>query len=274
MSNEYELPFPGMNPYLEARRLWPEIHNKLISDIHYFLCETLPPRYTAAMEERVIVEETLGDELRRRYAVPDLNIAGGDIAGDDTAGVRRAAGGTVVAPDADAVTVTLPELRPVHEWFIEIRTETRAPSVTILELLSHSNKRAGPGRRDYLAKRMRILDSPTHLVEIDLLRANHPMPTDGHSDRAAYRILVSRSPMRPQATLYPFGMQSAIPTFAIPLLPGDAGPTLALGDIISDLYARGYYDRSVNYAADPEGPLSDDDRAWLDGLLRAKGRRG
>ena len=273
MSDEYGLPFPGMNPYLEARRLWPEVHNKLISDIHYFLREALPPRYAVTMEERVIVEETFGDELRRGYAVPDLNIAGRDITGGDTADGKTAAG-VAVAPDADAVTVTIPELRPAHEWFVEIRTETRSPSVTILELLSHSNKRAGPGRRDYLAKRMRILESATHLVEIDLLRANHPMPTDGYDDRAAYRILVSRSEMRPQATLYPFGMQSAIPTFVIPLLGDDAGPTLALGDILGDLYVRGYYDNSVNYAADPEGPLSDDDRAWLDRTLREQGRRG
>ena len=264
MSDEYELPFPGMNPYLEARRLWPEVHNKLISDIHYFLREALPPRYTVAMEERVIVEETIGDELRRGYAVPDLNITGGG----------RLADGVAVVPDSDAVTVTIPELRPVHEWFIEIRTETGLPSVTILELLSHSNKRAGPGRRDYLAKRMRILESATHLVEIDLLRANHPMPTDGYDDRAAYRILVSRSENRPQAILYPFGMQSAIPAFAVPLLRGDAGPTLALGDILCDLYVRGYYDHSVNYGADPDGPLSDADRAWLDGLLREQGLRG
>ena len=263
MSDEYELPFPGMNPYLETRRLWPEVHNKLISDIHYFLREALPPRYTVTMEERVIVEETIGDELRRGYAVPDLNITGGG----------RLAAGVAVAPASDAVTVTIPELRPVHEWFIEIRTETGLPSVTILELLSHSNKRAGPGRRDYLAKRMRILESATHLVEIDLLRANHPMPTDGYDDRAAYRILVSRSENRPQAMLYPFGMQSAIPTFAIPLLRGDAGPTLALGSILGDLYVRGYYDHSVNYGADPEGPLSDDDRAWLDRMLREQGLR-
>ena len=274
MSDEYELPFPGMNPYLENRRLWPEVHNKLISDLHYFLRETLPPRYTVTMEERVIVEETLGDELRRGYAVPDLNITGSDITGSDRAGGGRRADGVAVAPDSGAVTVTIPELRPVHEWFIEIRTETRLPSVTILELLSHSNKRAGPGRRDYLAKRMRILESATHLVEIDLLRANHPMPTDGYTDRAAYRILVSRSENRPQATLYPFGMQSPIPAFAIPLLRGDAGPTLALGDILGDLYVRGYYDHSVNYAADPEGPLSDDDRAWLDRRLRQQGLRG
>ena len=273
MSDEYGLPFPGMIPYLEARRLWPEVHNKLIGDIHYFLREALPPRYAVTMEERVIVEETIGDELRRGYAVPNLSIAGRNITGGDTTDGKTAAG-TAVAPDADAVTVTIPELRPAHEWFIEIRTETRSPSVTILELLSHSNKRAGPGRRDYLAKRMRILESATHLVEIDLLRANHPMPTEGYDDRAAYRILVSRSEMRPQATLYPFGMRAAIPTFAIPLLGGDAGPTLALGDILGDLYVRGYYDNSVNYAADPEGPLSDDDRAWLDRALREQRRRG
>ena len=173
------LPFPGMNPYLEARHLWPEVHTKLISEMHYFLCEALPPKYTVTMEERVIVEETIGDTARQRYAIPDINVAGGE-----TPAVASVVA-SVVEPDAAAVTVLLPELRPVRERFIEIRTPGRLASVTILEVLSHSNKPAGPGRRDYLDKRQRILESATHLIEIDLLRANNPMPTDGYDGDAS-----------------------------------------------------------------------------------------
>ena len=257
------LPFPGMNPYLEARHLWPEVHTKLISEMHYFLCEALPPKYTVTMEERVIVEETIGDTARQRYAIPDINVAGGETP----------AVASVVEPDAAAVTVLLPELRPVRERFIEIRTPGRLPSVTVLEVLSHSNKRAGTGRRDYLDKRQRILESATHLVEIDLLRANNPMPAEGYDGDASYRIMVSRSQKRPQAALYPFGMQSGFPTFPVPLLNQDEEPTVVLGEIFNDIYLRGHYERSVNYNEDPDGPLSHDDRVWLDGRLRGCGLR-
>ena len=253
-------PFSGMNPYLETRRLWPEVHNKLISDIHYFLREALPQKYTVIMEERVVVEESVGDISRQRYAVPDISVAGNGAIQTNPA----------VNPDGAAVTVTLPQLYPVREWFIEIRTQNRIPAVAILEILSPSNKRSGQGRRDYLDKRQRVLDSATHLVEIDLLRADNPMPVEGYDGDAPYRILISRSQMRPQAALYPFGIQSPIPAFAMPLLRNDEEPTLMLGEIFTDLYLRGYYDRYVDYDEDPAGPLTDADRAWLDQMLREK----
>lgn len=261
--HEDSLPFPGMNPYLEARRIWPEVHTKLISEMHYFLREALPPKYTVTMEERVIVEETIGDTARQRYAIPDINVAGGD----------KSVEASAMEPDAAAVTVLLPELRPARERFIEIRTPGLLASVTILEVLSHSNKRAGPGRRDYLDKRQRILESATHLVEIDLLRANNPMPIDGYDGDAPYRILISRNQDRPQAALYPFGMQSRFPTFPVPLLNKDDEPVIVLGEIFNDIYLRGYYERSVDYNEDPEGPLSGDDRVWFDGRLRECGLR-
>ena len=48
--------------------------------------------------------------------------------------------------------------------------------VTVIELLSPSNKRAGDDREQYLAKRRELLRSPAHLVEIDLLRDGPPCP--------------------------------------------------------------------------------------------------
>ena len=65
MENPFANPFPGMNPYLESRRLWPEVHNKLIGEMHRFLRRTLPFRYTVIMDERVGIGNTL-PEIRRR----------------------------------------------------------------------------------------------------------------------------------------------------------------------------------------------------------------
>ena len=36
MENPFANPFPGMNPYLESRRLWPEVHNNIIHEMHRF----------------------------------------------------------------------------------------------------------------------------------------------------------------------------------------------------------------------------------------------
>jgi len=54
--------------------------------------------------------------------------------------------------------------------FLEIRDCDNRQLVTVLELLSPSNKRPGPDREQYLAKRQQLLASSVHLVELDLLR--------------------------------------------------------------------------------------------------------
>ena len=53
LENPFDNPFPGMNPYLESRRLWREVHNKLIAVMHSYLRRRLPFRYSVVMEERL-----------------------------------------------------------------------------------------------------------------------------------------------------------------------------------------------------------------------------
>src|SRR4051812_16586526 len=52
---------------------------------------------------------------------------------------------------------------------IEIRDAAERQLVTAIEVLSPTNKH-GEGREEYRIKRQRILLSPAHLMEIDLLR--------------------------------------------------------------------------------------------------------
>ena len=76
--------------------------------------------------------------------------------------------------------------------------------VTVLELLSPANKSPGEGRRLYEEKRLQVLGTRTHLVEVDLLRGGEPMTMRGNGQGRHYRILVSRSERRPQADLQQF----------------------------------------------------------------------
>ena len=253
-------PFPGMNPYLESARLWPEVHNCLVASIHSCLRRTLPFRYWVIMEERAGIGLHPPPEPAYRYIKPDLGIT--DV------------GGSPGSADDGAVAVLLPFRETESEWFITISDRNSDELVTILELLSPSNKRSGEGRIQYEDKRNSILESSTHLVEVDLARQGQPMPAQGYNGDAPYRHLVSRGPNRPAAALYPFGLQSPIPDVAVPLLAGDAGPKIPLNELLHNLYREDYYANYVDYAADPEGPLSDGDRAWLDRILRQQGLRG
>jgi hypothetical protein len=156
---------------------------------------------------------------------------------------------------------------------LEVRAVASHEVVTVLEVLSPTNKRRGEGREQYLRKRSTILASMTHLVELDLLRDGEPMPFQRQRQMSDYRILISRAPQRPKAWLIPFGLKQAIPSFTIPLYPDDPEPALDLNQLLHDLHTRGSYDLRLDYRRDAEPPLQGAAAAWADALLREAGLR-
>ena len=50
-------PFPGMDPYIESSRLWPDFHHNFITAIQAALNACLPQRYAAASEVHIWIEE-------------------------------------------------------------------------------------------------------------------------------------------------------------------------------------------------------------------------
>jgi len=159
------------------------------------------------------------------------------------------------------VIAELPQPEEVRRRYLEIRDTQTQAVITALEILSPSNKMEREGREQYEHKRLKILGSMTHLVEIDLLRAGEPMPmkTPYQND---YRIVVSRSQQRPQAEVYLFSVRHPIPDFPIPLRPGEEEPVLPLNQLLHDLYDKSSYDLIVDYRQPPIPSLSVDDTQW------------
>src|SRR5437773_9325252 len=154
-------PFPGMDPYLEAR--WGDVHQSLITYARDALQPNLPDDLRARVEERVFVE-TDAEQIRR--VVPDLHVAQYHPAAASQAG-RADAGGVAVAEPM----VFLLEDEAVTEGYIEIRERGGGKVITVIEFLSPANKGGGEGQRLYLQKQQEVLHSDTNLVEIDLVRS-------------------------------------------------------------------------------------------------------
>ncbi len=133
------------------------------------------------------------------------------------------------------------------------------------------NKRQGKGRQQYEENRNRVLNSDTHLVEIDLLREGLPMPYFGRAPVSDYRILVSRADIRPQAELYGFNLPEPIPTFPMPLKGQDQGPIVDLNELLQTVYDQGSFDLAIDYSQDPVPPVPPDDADWLSGILASMG---
>jgi hypothetical protein len=101
----------------------------------------------------------------------------------------------------------------VREAYLEVRRRGTRELVTVIEVLSPTNKRPGStGRAEYLAKRRTVLLSAAHLAEVDLLRGGERMPTAEPLPAADYSLLVSRALRRPMAEVWPFTRRDPIPS--------------------------------------------------------------
>lgn len=253
-------PFPGMDPYLEHPALWPDVHQRLIVALADTLGPMLRPRYRAAVEERVYVTDAEGPFFIGRPDVAVVGPAVGPALSDPLAFI-----------EPRVVEVPLPD--HIREGYLEVRDVATGEVVTVIEVLSPTNKRPGEGRRLYEEKRLQVLGTRTHLVEIDLLRGGEPMRMWGDGRDSHYRILVSRAERRPRADLYAFTLRNPLPPFPLPLRAGDEEPTVELGVLLRALYDRAGYDLAVDYAVKPVPPLEGDDAAWANQLLCEKGLR-
>lgn len=230
--------------------------------LHDDLGPRLRPKYYVAIEERVYLT-TYDDPY---FVCPDLAVGrAGPTAAAEAAASYRAG---LPAPGLDgAQVVFVPVPREIHERYLEIRRAVTDEVVTVVEVLSPGNKRPGEARSAYEAKRSRILMSPTHLVEVDLLRSGLPMPMAPEPQAAHYRILVSRAHERPKAFLYTFSVRQPIPEFPLPLDRGEPEPVVRLGPLFSALYDRASFDLRVDYSRPPIPPLDEDDARWAAGRV-------
>src|SRR5207244_90354 len=162
-------PFPGMNPYLEQNDTWEDFHDNLIVRAQEMLTGLVGPNYLVKIEVRLYLHE-LSAEERRHFGRADVGVTAPAAPQPSSAGAS-----TLTAP----VRLTLPAVDIERHSSLEIRDRRNRRLVTVVELLSPTNKTPGADRNEYLAKRAQILAGSTHLVEIDLGRGGErPRPPE------------------------------------------------------------------------------------------------
>ncbi len=259
-------PFPGMDPYLESH--WGDVHHSLITYARDQLQTVLPTGLRARVEERVCVESTEG-VVRSLY--PDLRIVERERG-------RRPSGSPSSGPAvAEPLLISLDE--PATEGSIEILEAGSGKRViTVVEVLSWSNKLPGEGQDKYLQKRRELKAAGVSLVEIDLLRTGKrllPVPQGRlpASHRTTYQAWVSRGRQPLVVAVYPMPLRARLPVLSIPLRETDADVPLDLPALLEQCYRNGGYDDDLDYTLPPEPPLDPDDARWAAALLRRQGRR-
>ena len=168
---------------------------------------------------------------------------------------------------------------PAYQAYIQIVDPADGNRlVTVIEFLSPSNKRTGPGRQQYLRKQEECRQAKVSLVEVDLVRAGRwslqiPLRDIPRKRRAPFNICAHRGWSDDVFEVYAVSINRPLPTIRVPLRRRDADAVLNLQALFNQAYDNGPYADTVDYAADADPPLAGDAAAWADGLLRAAGRR-
>jgi hypothetical protein len=255
-------PFPGMDPYLEDH--WRDVHSRLVIYICDALQDTLPSSLRARVEERVVLESTEEDAKVDRY--PDVRVI--EIR-PESVGPRKANGAAVAEP-----IILTAETEPFTETYIEIIDISSGNKVvTILEVLSQTNKEANGGMTAYKRKQREVCNSDTSLVEIDLLRGGKHvlairLPHIPAKQRTPLMVCVRRAWVKGIAEVYPMPLSQPLPKIKVPLRQKDADAILELQPLIEQCYRRGGYDGTIDYKKDPEIAFSESEAKWADQLLR------
>lgn len=255
-------PFPGMDPCIESQA-WEDFHHQLTAELHKALTACVRPRYVVRVEERLYVERMPGEATAPIR--PDLAVTkqrGQDISS------RGGTATAVVAVAPVPVRLLMPER--IRETFLTIRKSPSLEVVAVLEVLSPGNKRpGGDGRREYLDKRQAVLQSPVHLVELDLLRGGERLPMAEPLPAGDYYAIVSRAERRPLAGVSAWSLRQSLPQLAIPLAGDDPDVEVDLQPIFSAVYEGAGYDYSLDHRLPVQPPLGDADAAWLREVVAA-----
>lgn len=255
-------PFPGMDPYLEGD-LWQEFHGRLANEISAQLMPLLRPKYVALLDKYFAIDDTglsiVGQQPLKQSFYPDINVTEVKEAIADYK--------TVTAPAIELVS-PLPEKVPVHR--VEIRDVAERRLVSVIEILSPANKQ-GQGFDEYVKKRTALLQTSTHLLELDLLRGGERIPlVGGELPPAPYYIFLSRFTRRPHTEVWPVQLREPLPTVPVPLLPPDPDVPLALQPAIEACFELvGYHEHLIDYShPPPPPPLGPEDTGWLEQLVK------
>jgi hypothetical protein len=255
-------PFPGVDPYLEDQDYWKEFHTVFLAGTQEALGERLPEGYEVRIEERLSLMYEPDPEFHREVW-PDVAVV--RSAGPARGGV--APSGTITL---EPVTLSLPRYRleEVIEHRIEIRRFPDRELVTVIELLSPSNKLA-PGDQLYSKRRLELIYQQVHLVELDLLLGGKRLPMEDELPKGHYYAFVSRAERRFLSDVFTWSIRDPLPTIPIPLKAPDPDIPLDLAAIFATVYQRARYERSIDYQASLGLPLSPADRAWAEELARS-----
>ena len=160
-----------------------------------------------------------------------------------------------------------------HEEYIEVRQRTDNRLVTLVDVVSPTNKLIPAGRQAYLDKRREGRNANANLVEIDLVLQGQPLleySRDGLPEWD-YAVTVTRATQPDRHEIYTATLQKPLPRFRLPLAADDRDTVLNLHAAFTRAFDQGVFDGQIDYRREPPAPMNETKRQRLDALLKEKG---
>ncbi len=230
-------PFPGMDPYLEAPDIWPDLHDALAGEIRGALNHSLPTPYYARLKMRPefgIVDEN-SEPLR--HAFVEIR--------DPTRGHRLVTLIEIASPSNKRPGVD-------RRAYLQKQREVLDSDANLIEL---DLLRAG----DRLLANLLLQEAVARLDPAPdyLVLVNRAWQRVG--DAAAYQI-------------FPVLLTEPLPCIPVPLRPGQEEVPLDLQFVFRRAYDSGPYQRgAVDYGSPPRPALRGEAAAWAEERLRSAG---
>ncbi len=260
-------PFPGMDPYLEGE-IWQEFQEHFALHISKQLMPLVSPRYVASQTKRYVIDRTApGACTPRRISYSSVRLVDPPYLALHVASERTC---MIDEPTTELPNLLLEEVPLIG---VEVRELANRRLVTMIEIFAHVNKH-DQGARDYEQRRMEILHTRPHLLEIDLLRQGHRVLLGGDVPPAHYYVYLSRWQRRPFTQVWAMSLQRRLPTVPVPLLEPDADVPLDLQAVFTAAFDEGGYARLLDYGFSlPLPELDEHDARWVRELLCSAGVR-
>ncbi len=245
-------PFPGMDPYIEDPDEWRDFHTDYIISIRDLLARQVSPAFLVRVEERVDIIDF--SSPNQRFIEPDTYIV------SKPARQLREALTTTITP---AIYIEPFFTERVVERYIELRDAKSREVVTVIEILSPTNKIPDTkGLEAFQKKRETVMRSHTHWIEIDLLREGERFALA--ANRSDYMALLKRAQVERPYEVWFFNLRDKMPTIAVPLRPPFNDVPLNLQTAFNMTYERARYADDLDYANEPPEPrLKDQDAEWV-----------
>jgi hypothetical protein len=161
-------------------------------------------------------------------------------------------------------------IREEHEEeFIEIRHRRDGRLITLIDVVSPTNKTQPGGRAAYLCTRSAGKSAQANLVEIDLVLQGEPTLDYSRENLPPwdYAVTVTRATHPEKHEIYTSTLKKRLPRFRLPLAADDRDTVLDLHVAFTRCFEQGGFASLIDYSKDPTTLTESAQRAWVDDLL-------